>query len=394
MIGAMSQSESQTGVLTVDGSGESHIGGRAHNEDTVLVRPDLDLYLVADGAGGHNAGNIASTLAAATVARWFEQTRAEASTSAAFDQLGLPRAARRLAMAVQQANHEILCVQQASDQHQGMGTTIVALHAVPESRVVHIAHVGDSRCYRLRDGRLEQLTDDHTLVNDVLELHPDLDDQHAAELPRNVTTRALGMSERVRVAVRSLELVPADTYLLCTHGLWRTLEDLEIWHVLQQALSPREHVWTLLGRALAAKPTDNLALVVLSCDVTGSIEGLGAMAYGGPPRTRSSARRRRSGAPEGEPSSEEPPDLEILMLENEWTVPPDADGALLSVPAEPLPLREAAKRTIGRIVAPSPKRPAPPTSPTLPHIDVATCQNCGELVESANSYCPRCGCPR
>ncbi|MCZ7681835.1 MAG: protein phosphatase 2C domain-containing protein [Sandaracinaceae bacterium] len=113
-------------ALRVVGAGDTHIGSREHNEDSILLRPDLDLYMVADGAGGHNAGNIASALATTTVAHYFESTQEEALTAPPYDEMGLSWAARRLASAFQQANREVIEVAQSSDRRKGMGTTLVA----------------------------------------------------------------------------------------------------------------------------------------------------------------------------------------------------------------------------------------------------------------------------
>src|SRR5690606_29468778 len=118
------------------------------------LRPDLNLFLVADGAGGQNAGNVAASLAITTIAHFFEQTETGAASLPHFDGLGLRTAARRLSAAVQEANREILEIAKSSDKHRGMGTTIVAALFELDYRMVHIAYVGDSRCYRLRDGRL------------------------------------------------------------------------------------------------------------------------------------------------------------------------------------------------------------------------------------------------
>src|SRR6185295_2804941 len=107
----------------------------------------------------------------------------------------------------------------ASKEKEGMGTTIVAAVPAPRSGAIHVAHVGDSRCYRLRARHFEQLTEDHSLLNDVLESWPDVDDSALARLPRNVVTRALGMDEKLRVSIRSYEMVGGDRYLLCSDGL-------------------------------------------------------------------------------------------------------------------------------------------------------------------------------
>src|SRR5579864_5033092 len=192
-----------TRALAPEAAGATDIGQRSHNEDHVLVRPELGLFLLADGAGGHNAGNVASALATTTVANVFETSATALADRPEIDELGLWTVARRIAAAIRRANTEIIEVAKKTAKYQGMGTTIVALAFSPEGDVVHIAHVGDSRCYRLRGGLLEALTVDHSFVMDILETHPDIDDTLLAKMPRHVVTRALGMEETVRVTMRT-----------------------------------------------------------------------------------------------------------------------------------------------------------------------------------------------
>ncbi|HTQ43228.1 MAG TPA: protein phosphatase 2C domain-containing protein, partial [Polyangiaceae bacterium] len=213
-------------------AGATDIGQREHNEDHVLLRPELGLFVVADGAGGHNAGNVASALASTTVANYFETTAATLGARPEIDEFGLWTVARRLASAVQRANAEVIEVAKRTAKYQGMGTTLVAAAFSPDGDVIHVAHVGDSRCYRLRGGFLEPLTSDHSLVNDVLETHPDADDALLAKMPRHVVTRALGMEESVRVSMRTLRAMAGDLYLLCSDGLSDSLDD----GVIEEAL--------------------------------------------------------------------------------------------------------------------------------------------------------------
>lgn len=253
--------------LRISGFGETNIGGREHNEDSILIRPDLDLYLVADGAGGHNAGNVASTLATSTAAHYFESTLGEAQESPAFDKMGLSWPARRLATAFQRANREVIEVADSSEAKRGMGSTLVAAHFDLARATLVLGHVGDSRCYRLRDGRLERLTQDHTLINDVLEIQPDIDADRAAKLPRNVITNALGMDARVRVSVRTHEVAPGDRFLLCSDGLTDQVDDGQIQQGLQLGANPEEAVHLLIGLALEGGARDNIGVVVLECSL-------------------------------------------------------------------------------------------------------------------------------
>jgi protein phosphatase len=253
--------------LRVQAAGDSEKGSREHNEDTVMLRPDLSLYLLADGAGGHNAGNIASALAVTTVAHYFEETADEAAILPEYDELGLSTSARRLATAIQHANRAIIDVAKTSQRYRGMGTTLVAVFPEPARSVVHVGHVGDSRCYRVRNGHIEQLTHDHTLINDVLALRPDMPDEQLARMPRNVITRALGMSKAVRVSVRSYELLAGDHLVLCSDGLSDEIDDAQIVEVLGLAKTPEEQVHLLLNLANEGGADDNIAVAILACDL-------------------------------------------------------------------------------------------------------------------------------
>lgn len=378
--------------LKIVAAGDTHVGGRSFNEDAVLLRPDLDLYLVADGAGGHNAGNVASALATSAIAHYFEETAGEATGEATFDVLGLPTAARRLATAIHRANGEVVEQQQTSERHHGMGTTIVAAMPHPETRTLHLAHVGDSRCYRLRDGRLEQLTQDHTLINDVLELSPEIDEAAAAALPRNVTTQALGMSPRVRVTVRSFELAAGDCHLLCTDGLTRVLDDEEIWAALCEGGPPERVVRRLVDRAIEAGPTDNLAVAVFACDGPAATPSAPDPARR-PPRLRARPRPKlcpKSAA--GDDPREKTPAIEIIMVDLLADTPPQRDSSpeLHVVPLASDPLSDNVLAALKGVVAPMVPRPRPPLA-TLPHTDVVRCPDCGELAEDTAEWCPHCG---
>jgi protein phosphatase len=270
--------------LRVVGAGDTHIGGREHNEDSILLRPDLDLFLVADGAGGHNAGNVASTLAAATVAHYFESTQDDASHMPAYDAMGLSWSARRLASAFQKANHEIIEVSQSSETKKGMGSTLVAAYFDLVHSTLVLGHVGDSRCYRSRGGRLERMTQDHTLINDVLEMKPDIDAAQAAALPRNVITNALGMDATVRVSVRTHEVAPGDLYVLCSDGLTDEVDDGQIQQALQLASTPEEAVRLLIDLAVENGARDNVGVVVVGCKLAPGVGKLPEKPV--PPRRR------------------------------------------------------------------------------------------------------------
>jgi len=146
-----------------------------------------------------------------------------------------------------------------------MATTIVAALFAPRTKQIHIAHVGDSRCYRLRHGRLELLTLDHTIANEILERRPETPDDVLERLPRNSVTSALGMDMEFRVPVRSLDLVAGDRFLLCTDGLTTAISTTIIWNALREPEPAGAIASELLSHAIAARSHDNISLLVVDC---------------------------------------------------------------------------------------------------------------------------------
>ena len=255
-----------TAQLVLQAGGATDVGKRrVHNEDAVLVREDLGLYLVADGAGGHNAGEVASALCARSMANYFGATIRSTHEGPEFNRFGIPNGARRLSASVLKANRDIVEISRSSQAHRGMGTTVVAACFSPRSGLMHVAHVGDSRCYRLRVGHLELLTKDHSLLTDVIEQRPELDDAVLARLPKNVVTRALGMDEQLRVSIRSYTVVEGDRYLLCSDGLSGPVSAPEMANALGLDETPAQIVQRLIELANAAGGPDNIAALVLHC---------------------------------------------------------------------------------------------------------------------------------
>jgi|CZKU01.1.fsa_nt_gi serine/threonine protein phosphatase PrpC len=353
-----------TRALAPIAAGATDIGPREHNEDHVLLRPELGLFLLADGAGGHNAGNVASALATTTVANIFETTAKSLGQRPEIDDFGLWTMARRLSAAIHQANVEIVDIAKKSKKYHGMGSTIVALAFSPEGDVLHVAHVGDSRCYRLRAGVLEPLTIDHSLVVDVLETHPDADDGLIARMPEHVITRALGMGMNLRVPVRSLRVLPGDLYMLCSDGLSGALDDERLEALLSEKRAPNEQVRVLIDAALGAGSRDNVAAVVVECHETDvaptrrpsvwPIEGL----VRPPPAMR---------APIGSA-----PEIIIVGVETHVVPANSASANLLDA--------------LGRF-----SRLRQPSAPEIAEPKPARCGDCGQPLEKGATFCPMCG---
>lgn len=280
MAPCMFPSPEQIPELTLNGWGKSDKGKkRKLNEDRFAVRDDLHLYLVCDGAGGHNAGDVAAALASRSITNYMGATVRAAYDNPDFDRFGIPNGARRISAAVHKANNDIIEISRTSHQHHGMGTTVVATSFTPRSGLVHVAHVGDSRCYRLRAGHLELMTQDHSLLTDVVENRPELDDTMLDRLPRNIITRALGVDPELRVSVRSHAVVGGDRYLLCSDGLYAPLPASTIAATLRDVRDPEKAVQLLVDAANAAGGPDNIAVVVVDCSSGPNValpSGLGA----------------------------------------------------------------------------------------------------------------------
>jgi protein phosphatase len=340
-------------------AGSADIGQREHNEDHVLVRPEVGLYVLADGAGGHNAGNVASALATTTVANVFEASAAALGRRPEIDAFGMWTMARRLATAIQRANAEVIDVAKKTEKYQGMGTTIVALAFSPAGDMVHVAHVGDSRCYRMRGGLLEALTVDHSLIMEVLELHPDADDQLLGKMPRHVVTRALGMEESVRVPMRSLRALAGDLYLLCSDGVSDVLSDDRIEEILSETRSPEAHVRAVIDASLEAGTEDNVAVVVVVCQET----------------DMASKRRPLARMPEPPPEVRAPmgssPEIVLLGAESHVVPTDSASASLMDALGRFARLRQP---SLPEVAMPKPSR----------------CGECGQPLEASATTCPTC----
>ncbi len=217
---------------------------RRANEDSMLVRSPL--FVVADGMGGAQAGEVASRLAVEA----FKGGLADGSD---------PQAS--LVAQVEQANAHINELSHANIEHAGMGTTITAAYLGEQDMVV--AHVGDSRAYCLRDGELLRLTDDHSLVDELIR-QGKLTPAEAEEHPqRSVITRALGPEAYVEVDVRTFRARPGDVYLVCSDGLTAMLSEEQLLAVLLSKPALREAGEALIAAANAAGGKDNITVVLL-----------------------------------------------------------------------------------------------------------------------------------
>lgn len=243
--------------------GGSDVGReRAHNEDAILVDGERKLVVLADGMGGYQAGEVASQLAVDVVRDDSSNLDiSEAELGRIDPDTGISVAMRQLRGAIEKANNRICSVARGREELNGMGTTIVAARFY-DGRV-GIAHVGDSRCYRLRERVLEQLTRDHSYVQDQLEkgLISEEDAKHSPQ--KNLITRALGIDAIAEADVKEYRTRPGDLYLLCSDGLSDLVDDEAIQSALATEKAPGDHIKLLIDKANANGGRDNISVIIV-----------------------------------------------------------------------------------------------------------------------------------
>jgi protein phosphatase len=239
---------------------------RDHNEDSYAVLNDYGLYIVADGMGGHRAGDVASRLATDSIAEFFRSTANDDATWPIHFDANLTEDENRLLSGIMVANRRIFERSMRSRECAGMGTTVVGAVFSPRRNRLYVGHVGDSRAYRVRAGSIQQLTRDHSLINDYLMAMPDLTEEQRAELPRNVITRALGMQDSVAVDLMSDEPHVGDIYILCSDGLTGMLTDDEIRDLCASTKDTAEICRRLIQRANEHGGEDNITVLAIRFD--------------------------------------------------------------------------------------------------------------------------------
>lgn len=229
----------------------THVGKvRKENQDacTDVVHPSqpMRLLLTADGMGGHRGGEVASRLAVETAGNSF---------------LSAQGASGELARKVlHDANQQIFATSQERTEVAGMGSTGVALLLAPGHKA-WVAHVGDSRMYRLRRGSLERITDDHSLVGELVRAGRITWEDARTHPRRNQLQRALGVGDNVKIDLQEIELLPGDRYMICSDGLWGALEEEEVARILSER-DPEAAVRELIDRAMVEDGSDNITIQI------------------------------------------------------------------------------------------------------------------------------------
>lgn len=255
-------------MVRIQAAGQSDRGlARSHNEDCYEIDREQNLYLVADGMGGHRHGEVASRLAVETIRGFMERVSGGDATLPSLPEPRLSRQANLLKMAVRLAHDEVIRAIHEDRRLAGMGTTLVALTL--EGKNASLAHVGDSRAYLVRDGEIQLLTQDHTWVNEQVTAGFLSHDQARTHPLKNVVTRALGGESRLEVDVREIEAEPGDLFLLCSDGLTTMLDDREIAEHAGDGAPPREICRLLVEAANRRGGLDNVTVVALRVDAEG-----------------------------------------------------------------------------------------------------------------------------
>ncbi len=230
---------------------------RSHNEDSIAADGEMGLAVLADGMGGYNAGEVASGIAVAMIPAEIRKALAACPPG----DLNGARMERLISEQAARANSTIYEAAQKEARYRGMGTTLVV--ALWHDNHVTVGHIGDSRLYRLRDDKLEQVTRDHSLLQE--QIDSGMITREAAKLSnnKNLVTRALGIDAEVDTEVHVYETKPGDTYLLCSDGLSAMVRDEEIARVLEATgAAPREAGEALIAAANAAGGEDNVTVVL------------------------------------------------------------------------------------------------------------------------------------
>lgn len=249
--------------MRITASGLSDVGrSRSHNEDSLRIDLERRLFLVADGMGGHGHGDVASRLAVEAIAAHLEQAYEQWSQGRDEGASGGALGATALESAIKEAHQRVVEAVHENETLVGMGTTVVGLIA-GDARVA-VAHVGDSRAYRLRQGDLQLVTEDHTWVNEQVKAGYLSPDQARTHPLKSVVTRAVGGDHEVEVDLQELEVDRGDLFMLCSDGLTTMLSDEDIRRHLEGGGSLEERCQQLVDDANERGGIDNITVVLVA----------------------------------------------------------------------------------------------------------------------------------
>ena len=240
---------------------------RENNEDSVAFDDAAQIAILADGMGGYNAGEIASGMATAFIKSEMSRWLAEAGRHAKTREIR-----RALEICVDNANRSIFYAANSNAQYHGMGTTLVV--AVFQDSKMLLGHIGDSRCYRLRAGTFEQITKDHSLLQEQIDAGLLTLEQAATSSYKNLVTRALGVDDTVLLDLSEFEVQPGDLYVMCSDGLSDMVDDVEIANIVDGDQTMEEKSSALVDAANHHGGRDNISVLLVQVGNGGEKLGL------------------------------------------------------------------------------------------------------------------------
>lgn len=249
--------------MRVEAAGRTDTGlKREGNEDAFCTAEDLGLYIVADGMGGHRAGEVASRIAVDTIRNSYKKWAKEKTPQE--DIFGVPDASLSsmgnfVRSSIRLANRIIFELASDHKEYEGMGTTVVVLLISPA--LVIAANVGDSRLYLIRDGNIERLSKDHTIVSEQIELGIMTEEDAASSPMKHILTRTLGSSNDVDAEVFEIEPSDHDRFVLCTDGLTDLIKDEEILSMTEEEESPESLCHQFIDTVLTRGAHDNATVI-------------------------------------------------------------------------------------------------------------------------------------
>jgi protein phosphatase len=236
---------------------------RTNNEDNYLINDELNLFVVCDGMGGHAGGEFASAIAVNTVEEVLSDLETSPEIEAAREDGAVEVMRERLRYAIRLAGKRIFEKANAEPEYRGMGTTCLVL--LVDGANAFVAHVGDSRGYIVRDGRIEQLTEDHSLVNEKIRAGLLTPEQARHHKLKNIITRSLGYTEDVEIDIQVRALRRGDRFLLCSDGLSNLVEPGELGEAVR-SLNPQDAARRLVQLACERGGDDNITAVITRVD--------------------------------------------------------------------------------------------------------------------------------
>ena len=240
---------------------------RELNEDSYVILENEGVFVVADGMGGHNAGEVASKIAIDTIAEFFKASAEDDDMTWPYKlDPTLALDANKLMVGIKFANKRIFKQSSEDAACSGMGTTVVSILAKDGGEDLYVAHVGDSRCYCFYEGELVQVSEDHSLVNEYLKAGQ-ITKEQAKNFPhKNVIMRALGMKDNVLVDIQKRQARAGEIYLLCSDGLSDMVPDPEMEKILAEDIPLGEKTKKLVDMANANGGKDNITVILVQVE--------------------------------------------------------------------------------------------------------------------------------